>query len=220
MNPYAATPQVRSDCGCLCKPPVANDFAPGTYALMDTKLSGEGDTRSRMVSARGVPAALRMGILAGFLGAMGDDSLDFVPVDTGNLVEPTFDVLPQVTGDTFFGGSPFVGIDPSLLQFESSPTGSLQVQQPGALAQIAPTGQISPGTSIATSAINAASQVLKAKQQPVTSTMTPAQISAMQKSQQAQIAAGGKQLIAGVDNTDLLMLGVAAALFAALVSRK
>jgi hypothetical protein len=225
MTKYAPVPKMQGGCCCATKPPVADDFSPGSYARVAANPVGMGDG-TRRVDSRGLPPILRMGKLAGFLGAMGDDGLDLVGMDTGSFVDASPVYLPQIENNTGFLNIPFVGLDPNspLLDFSSSPTGTLQIPKPTNIAQIpnnvqsVPVSQ--PGTSVPASIINAGSSILKAAtgQTSPASTMTPAQLAALK--QQQTLNASGTPLIPGVNNSDLLMLGAAAALFAILVSQK
>jgi hypothetical protein len=221
VTQYAATPRVQSGCGCLCKPPVADSFSPGTTAAIGP-LSGMGDANYREVRTKGLPPILRMGKLAGFLGAMGDDGLDLVGMDTGSLVSPDPVFLPQVADNSGnIGLMPYLSPDSPLLNLSSSPTGSLVPYSPTNLAQIpnnVTPATSQPGTSIAASSINAAAAALKAASGSPTGTMTPAQIAALQKSTALNL--GTSQWFAGIPNQDVLMLGAAAALLVVLTAGK
>jgi len=217
VNNYFPTPVLKGDCGCLCKPPVADSFYPGTTAAVDVESGGIGDSNYREVRAKGLPPILRMGTLAGFLGAMGDDTLDLIDSGSvGSFVDAPPVFVPQIENNSGFL-TPFQGISPSVLNFESAPEGSLQFSSPTNVAQIpsniAPaTSQ--PGTSVASTAISAASQLLKARTGGPTLTMSPAQIAAMQKAQQANL--GMSQILPGVTNQNLFLYGGAALLVLAL----
>ena len=221
MNNYFPTPVLKGDCGCLCKPPVADSFYPGTTAAIDLESGGIGDSNYREVRAKGIPPILRMGKLAGFFGAMGDDSLDLLESGSvGSFVDSPPVFVPQIENNSGFL-SPFPGSFPSLDLLASAPEGTLQFSSPTNVAQIpsniAPaTSQ--PGTSVASTAISAASQLLKSRTSGPTLTMSPAQIAAMQKAQQANL--GMSQILPGVTNQNLFLYGGAALLVLALTMGK